>query len=144
MIKLFFNQNLIKMRNRVLTFGLAAAIVLVASAFGSVSEYAGGLISWEKKTHDFGQIVKGKNYNTEFSFRNTGNKPMMILSVKGSCGCTVTDYTKGEILPGKAGEVTAKYNASRLGSFQKTVTVTASVGGEPVILKLKGEVVDDC
>lgn len=99
------------------------------------------VMSWNLTAYDFGQIELNKPVTGEFEFQNTGSKPLYILSAQGSCGCTVAEYTRGEILPGEFGKVTATYNAAKVGVFSKTVTVNASTGEGPIILKIKGEVV---
>lgn len=102
----------------------------------------GAVMSWSVTEYDFGKIELNKPVTAEFKFQNTGNTPLMVVSVKGSCGCTVSQYTKGEIMPGEFGEVTATYNAAKVGQFNKTVTVTANTGDGPIVLRVKGEVVD--
>lgn len=97
--------------------------------------------NWEETTHDFGEIVKNVAATHEFNFTNTGDVPLVISSVKGSCGCTVTDYTRESIAPGESGLVKATYNAANVGAFHKTVTVTANTPNGPVVLSIKGEVI---
>lgn len=96
---------------------------------------------WEETTHDFGKINQGKPVSTEFTFTNTGSTPLVISNVKGSCGCTVTQYTKEPIAPGKTGNVKATFNAAAVGAFNKSVRVTANVEGGTETLFIKGEVV---
>lgn len=98
---------------------------------------------WNETVHDFGKIKKGVPVTTQFDYSNTGKAPLTVTDVKGSCGCTVTDYTKETVAPGKSGSVKATYNAASPGPFTKTVTVTSNVEGGPVILTIKGEVVDE-
>ena len=50
-------------------------------------------ISFDKSTHDYGQIEKSSNGECVFVFTNNGNKPLKITNAKGSCGCTVILYT---------------------------------------------------
>jgi hypothetical protein len=52
-------------------------------------------------------------------FTNTGSTPLVISNVRGSCGCTVTDYTKEPIAPGKTGNVKATFNAAALAHSTK-------------------------
>ena len=65
-----------------------------------------------------------------------------IESHQASCGCTVTKYSKDPISPGSSGYVTATYNAAKVGVFTKTVTVNANTDGNPVVLTIKGEVIE--
>ncbi|RJE71941.1 MULTISPECIES: DUF1573 domain-containing protein [Reichenbachiella] len=121
------------MKNVMLGLGLIVAL----SAFHMIKETA---FVWTKTMHDYGQIKQGTPVSASFEFLNEGDEPLMILSAKASCGCTVADYTKGEIQPGKKGTVRTTYNAAKVGSFQKSVTIQPSVG-DPIKLKIKGEVI---
>lgn len=96
---------------------------------------------WEATEYDFGQIEQNIPVTHEFTFTNNGEVPLIISNVKGSCGCTVTDYSKEPIPPGKTGIVKATYNAKSMGQFYKSITVTANVEGGPERLYIKGEVV---
>ncbi len=107
----------------------------------TVTYLASAIFDWDKLTHDFGQIDKDVPVTKEFSFTNTGDAPLVISKVKGSCGCTVTAYTEEPIPPGQKGYVKATYNAAKVGAFHKTVTVTANTEDAQVILSIKGEVV---
>lgn len=121
---------------------LALLVAVVSFNFATVEKSSkAALISWSTTAVDFGQIELNKPVTTDFVFQNTGNQPLIIVSAQGSCGCTVAEYTKGEILPGEFGEVTATYNAAKIGVFNKTVTVNANTGNGPIILSVKGEVV---
>ncbi len=95
---------------------------------------------WEKTTHNFGKIDQGKPVSIEFTFTNSGSTPLVISNVKGSCGCTVTKYSKEPIAPGKSGNVKATFNAAAMGAFNKSVRVTANVEGGMETLFIKGEV----
>lgn len=96
---------------------------------------------WEKTTHNFGKIPQGKPVTVSFVFTNEGSTPLVISNVKGSCGCTVTEYTKEAIAPGKTGFVKATFNAAAMGAFNKSVRVTANVEGGTETLFIKGEVI---
>lgn len=95
---------------------------------------------WEQTTHNFGKINQGKPVSIEFTFTNSGSTPLVISNVKGSCGCTVTKYSKEPIAPGKSGNVKATFNAAAMGAFNKSVRVTANVEGGMETLFIKGEV----
>lgn len=120
----------------VVFFAMSQATVAVES--GDPTSMA--KFKWEKTTHNFGKIDQGKPVSIEFTFTNTGSTPLVISNVKGSCGCTVTKYTKEPIAPGKAGNVKATFNAAAVGAFNKSVRVTANVEGGMETLFIKGEV----
>ncbi len=127
-------------------FLIAPIMAQTINLFGQVNAVtylAAAMFDWDDLTHDFGQIDKGVPVTKEFSFTNTGDAPLVISKVKGSCGCTVTAYTEEPIPPGQKGYVKATYNAAKVGAFSKTVTVTANTDEAQVILSIKGEVVSN-
>lgn len=105
------------------------------------TEITASTIVWKTETVDVGEIPQGTPKAIVYEFKNTGKTAVVITNVKGSCGCTATDYTKEPILPGKSAKVTATYNAANKGAFTKTVTVTTSAEETPKILTLKGTVI---
>ena len=125
-----------------IAIGTALAQQPLASNARPQVEFINGSFNWDETSFDFGQIKVNKPVSHEFSFVNAGNAPLVITSVQASCGCTVTKYSKEPINPGSSGFVTATYNAAKVGVFTKTVTVNANTDGGPVILTIKGEVVE--
>ena len=97
-------------------------------------------IKWNETRHDFGQLELNKPGTVVFTFKNTGDKPVVISAARSSCGCTVAEYTKEPVKPGEEGQVKATYNSAREGDFSKTVSVTFDGITDPVILSLKGTV----
>jgi len=101
-----------------------------------------GSFKWNELVHDFGKIPKGTPVSTEFKFTNKGKMPITLSNVQASCGCTTPEWTKDPVTPGKNGTIKATFNAASPGAFNKTVTVTSNVEGGPVMLTIKGEVVE--
>ncbi len=98
-------------------------------------------IEFEKKTHDFGTFEEGTQATVTFTFKNTGNAPLILNSVRASCGCTTPKWTKEPVAPGEEGKVTAIYNSKgRVGNFTKTITVTHNGEGGTVYLTIRGVV----
>ena len=64
-------------------------------------------LKWDTEAHDFGTIEKGKPVTYEFTFTNTTKKDVLLTSVRASCGCTATNYTKTAIKPGEKGIVSS-------------------------------------
>lgn len=95
---------------------------------------------WSTTAVNVGQIKQNVPKVIEFTFTNVGDAPLMLTEVKGSCGCTATDYTREPIMPNGTGKITATYNAASIGQFTKTVTVSSNVG-DPVVLSISGEVI---
>jgi hypothetical protein len=99
------------------------------------------VITFDKVVHDYGTITIGGDGNCEFSFTNTGKEPLILSSVKSSCGCTVPSWPREPILPGKKESIKVKYDTNRLGPINKTITVMANSNNSPVVLKIAGNII---
>ncbi len=95
-------------------------------------------ILFTKTSHDYGTIKKGSDGNCVFTFKNTGNKPLILKKVKASCGCTTPSWPRKPVAPGESGEIKVHYDTNRIGYFQKTITITSNA--KIVILTIKGTV----
>ena len=109
---------------------------------GIVSALAQAELKFEKTTHDFGTFSEDDAVvTTTFKFKNTGDTPLIIHQAIASCGCTVPEYTKEPIAPGKKGEIKVTYNGvGRFpGKFRKTITIHSNADNELVRLYIKGD-----
>lgn len=113
----------------------------VKQTFAQPQVLKGPQIQFEKESHDYGTIENGANGDCVFVFKNTGNEPLVLENVKGSCSCTVPKWTTEPILPGKTGEIKVHYNTGNTGPISKTVTITSNAVNEPVkVVRIKGTV----
>ncbi|MES2747036.1 MAG: DUF1573 domain-containing protein [Bacteroidota bacterium] len=133
-------KNAIKISMLALTLGLMSFSVLPIQKNATQKVIDNASISWKSTTIDVGEIPQGTPKLIEYEFTNTGKTTVIITKVQGSCGCTATDYTKDVIAPGKTAVIKATYNASNVGAFTKTVTVTTNVDSTPSVLTFKGTV----
>lgn len=102
----------------------------------------GPKIVFAEREHNYGTIQKGGDGNCAFTFTNVGDEPLILSSVRASCGCTTPKWTQKPVMPGKAGEIGVRYNTNNTGGFTKTVTITSNAVNEPrVVVKIKGNVV---
>ena len=76
----------------------------------------------------------------EFEFTNTGKEPLIISDAKGSCGCTVPQWPKEPIAPGKMGKIKVTYDSKRTGNIDKKVTITSNAKTNPKEIFIKGSV----
>ena len=85
-------------------------------------------ISFIESEHDFGEIDEnGGSVSYTFEFLNEGNSPLVILSVKPSCGCTTPNWSKKPISPGNKGFIVAQYDPKgRPGVFRKSLAVISN------------------
>lgn len=121
--------------------GVILIYVLGASTvFGQMAEP----LFFQEKIHDFGEILEQQGHaDYEFVFTNNSGRPVRIISVQASCGCTTPGWTKEAVAPGKTGFVKASFDPKgRPGYFNKSLTVTTDLSGTPIMLQIKGSVVD--
>ena len=97
-------------------------------------------IVFAKTVHDYGTIIQGADGNCEFKFTNKGKEPLVLSNVTSSCGCTVPQWPKEPIAPGKSGSIKVKYDTNRIGMINKTITVNSNAINPNVILTIKGTV----
>ena len=99
------------------------------------------VISFDKDMHDFGRISQGESISYSFHFRNTGNADLVISGCSATCGCTVADYPRGRIAPGKDGYVTVSFNSQgKIGQQYQEVTVNSNAQPGRNILKITAQV----
>lgn len=99
------------------------------------------VITFDKVVHDYGTILQNSDGSCEFKFTNDGKEPLILSRPKSSCGCTVPTWPKQPILPGKNNTIKVTYATSRVGPFNKTVTVYSNASNNPIKLRIKGKVV---
>ncbi len=117
------------------------SILFSTSLFAQASEDSNkGVFDFETETLDYGTIAHKSDGVRAFKFKNTGNAPIVITKVKGSCGCTVPTKPKGPIMPGETAEIGVKYATDRVGAFTKTITVTSNASEATKVIKIKGKV----
>jgi len=123
---------------------LLSLIVLVSLTGASLFAQAkkdGPVMSFKETTVDYGVIEYNADPYRTFEFTNSGNEPLLIKNAKGSCGCTVPEYSTDPVMPGESGILKVKYDTKRAGAINKTITVTTNeTGNETRILYIKGEV----
>lgn len=101
-------------------------------------------VVFDTTSHDFGNINEADGpVSCEFTFTNTGDEPLVIISANASCGCTRPEFPKKPIKPGKSGTIKVTYlPAGRPGEFNKTVKVrTSAKRPKSISLKISGVVI---
>lgn len=101
-------------------------------AFGQTTPAAekkdGPVITWDKKTHDFGDINQGDKVDHTFYFTNTGTEPLLITNVQVSCGCTTPKgWPRDPVPPGGKAELSISFNSTgKMGKQSKPVTIISN------------------
>lgn len=121
-----------------LAFGLCLFL------FISLSANAQGVFQFNTDSHDFATVEEGDLAQKTFTFKNTGNQPIILSNVRASCGCTTPNWTREPVMPGQEGKIEVSYNsAGRPGAFNKTITITSNATEATKVLTIRGNVVSD-
>jgi len=131
------------MKKALFSLALAFVAVFTANNLAAQTEVpaAGASIDFQKEVHDYGLVEYNGNGECEFEFTNTGTAPLIISNAKGSCGCTVPEWPKAPIAPGATAVIKVKYATNRVGTINKSVTITSNATNTPTkVIRIKGEV----
>lgn len=111
------------------TFLLSFGLFLAACGGGSSLE-VGNKTTMEVTPAVFeaGDVLLGERVTAKFEVKNTGEYPLVLGEVKGSCSCTVAEYTDEPIAPGETGSVIAYVNTAEtgVGTLNKAVNIVAN------------------
>lgn len=109
---------------------IAVLLVSASAVFGQagVPKQNGPVMTWDKSTHDFGNIEQGDVVEHTFKFTNTGTEPLIITNVQVSCGCTTPKgWPRDPVMPGGTGELTVAFNSTgKMGAQTKPVTIISN------------------
>tara|TARA_Y100001968_G_scaffold207187_1_gene190384 strand:+ start:1776 stop:2237 length:462 start_codon:yes stop_codon:yes gene_type:complete len=125
---------------------LSMSILSITYCFGQeniVINHNAPEIQFKKEIIDLGEFMQYDDPSSkcEFTFTNIGKEPLIISKCKGSCGCTVPECPKEPILPGESGTIKVNYDEKRVGTFNKSITITSNAKNTTKILKVKGKVI---
>lgn len=124
---------------------MASTLTLTAHAQeGYVDSLPTTSIQFEEELYDFGGKKPGKVYSHVYRFKNTGDAPLLITSVKGSCGCTVTYFPKEPVFPGEESEIEVAFDSKgKLGPQSKRITISANTNPSQTFLTFRGNLYDN-
>lgn len=95
-----------------------------------------GHLQFDDTLHDFGTMKEGEKVEYEFSYSNTGKKAIIINEAKGSCGCTVPEFSTEPLQAGGQSKMKVTFNSQgKSGYNEKTVSITTN--GNPSVYTLK-------
>ena len=123
------------------TIATAQTIVVDDISISEFVETKAGIL-FDEELFDFGEIAKGEVVTHVFTFKNNGVEPLVIINVKGSCGCTVPQWPREPIAPGETASLTVKFNSKGKDGMQtKRITITANTDPQISFLTIRGDVI---
>ena len=121
---------------------LLIALLAFTSATTFAQKKIADVAKLNTETYDFGKVKQNQPPTATFIVTNISSEPLIIEAANPTCGCTISDYTKAPIAPGKTGTIKATYNAANVGAIHKTLTVKFAGIDELKSINLAGEVLD--
>ena len=120
---------------------LLLAGVLAVTAATAQTRF-GDRVELDRTVYDFGDIQTSQGpVSCSYTVRNISDKPVTILNVISSCGCTDVQWTKERFKPGESGTISATFkNEDGPFPFDKTLTAYISDLKQPIVLHLRGVV----
>tara|TARA_S200000501_G_C20816464_1_gene740767 strand:- start:368 stop:820 length:453 start_codon:yes stop_codon:yes gene_type:complete len=111
------------------------------TANSNFDEVAMPEIEIDQDFFDFGEIQQNKSVNREFIVRNIGNAPLIIRSVKGSCGCTVPEWPREPVLSGSQAIIKVTFNSgTKQGKQNQRVTLVTNAIPSTKVLTITGTI----
>ncbi len=111
------------------------------AVFGAFAVASAQTITFDTTTYDYGTVKTNSDGHRFFNVKNTGDKPLILSSVKASCGCTTPEWSQEPIMPGKSAQIKVGYNTASNGDFNKMIEVFSN---DPVnsrsVIYIKGKV----
>jgi len=78
----------------------------------------------------------------EFELLNAGEQKLLISEVQTDCECTASQWKHEPVLPQHKTKIKVVYNGSSMGYFQKKVIVTCNAENSPILLILRGNIIE--
>lgn len=99
------------------------------------------VVEWlTEQDHDFQHLRQEHPKTFVFRFKNIDKQPIVLQTVRTSCGCTAATWTETPIQPGETGQIEVEYDAYQKGEFRKKIRVFFDRQRKPEILWIHGEV----
>ncbi|MDD5570471.1 MAG: DUF1573 domain-containing protein [Bacteroidales bacterium] len=96
-----------------------------------------GKFQFEEDFFNFGNVTRGEKVTHEFKFKNIGKADLVITEATGSCGCTVPEFPKGAIPPGKEDVIKVTFNSEgKQGIQNKTISIVANTQPNTTVIKI--------
>lgn len=114
-------------------FSFLLFILFSTVAFSQVGPKA----TFEKRGLVFKDVKEGEVLEFSYTFTNTGQSDLKLLSVKPTCGCTVAEYPEGFIKPGETKTIDVTFDTEGRPGYQaKGVNIETNGGAISLVFEV--------
>jgi hypothetical protein len=125
-------------------FGLFIAVALLSSCENNTELQIGKKTTMEvNPVFNAGKVALGEVIKAKFKVENTGDYALVLSDVKGSCSCTVADWTKDPIAPGERGIVEAQVNTESFspGKISRSIRILSNTEPNLTIVNVEATII---
>ena len=95
-------------------------------------------------TVDMGRLHEGEIVRYDAWLKNMDSRPLIILGVETSCGCTAVEYERKPIAPGDRGRFCFTFDSRGMWHTQsKRIEIRTSASQSPLVLTVRAFVETD-
>jgi hypothetical protein len=125
------NKNSMLKRTSILSF-----VILFITSFVFAQKKPGDLVKLDSSNINLQFLKQNNSQTARFTFTNISGTAINIENVLVTPDCSLTEFSKGAINPGKAGYVVITFNAPTIGHFEKTqnILIAGTKGTVPVTI----------
>lgn len=118
-------------------------LVYLLVCFGMIQAKAQADISFDVLSFDFGTVSEGTDTLWHsFIIKNTGSTPLEIKDIKTSCDCTLAEWPKTPIQPGRTAIIRGGFKTEgKSGTFEKNLIIMTNTSPAVNIITIKGNIV---
>ena len=97
---------------------MSLILILFGALIGQAQE-----IEWFASEIDLGEVKVLEDRTCSFTFRNTTTSPLVVETVRTSCGCTEPKWPLEPILSDQTGRISITFTPNRPGYHRKKIKV---------------------
>jgi hypothetical protein len=125
-------------------FGLFIAAALLSSCENNTELQIGKKTTMEvNPVFNAGKVALGEVIKAKFKVENTGDYALVLSDVKGSCSCTVADWSKDPIAPGESGFVEAQVNTESFspGHISRSIRILSNTEPNLTVVNVEATII---
>lgn len=93
----------------------------------------------ERDVFEFGKLEAGPAVRGTIIITNEGAVDLLIAKVRGSCGLMIPSWP-ASVSPGGEAQIHFRYDGSRLGPFERHITIHTNAWQKDLVVKVRGEI----